>query len=123
MMRQTYWAPDDEGDAMTSLENAVLEAMLTAEKRSPTGAQRKQLGMPSRMENLRVILLLSLVLGGLFGILFTPAMALLMAFVDVIAGTGTFLSLLADFPWIETLVFSIVGMSVSLMGIFWFYLD
>lgn len=123
MMRQTYWTPDDEGDAMTSLENAVLEAMLTAEKRSPTGAQRKQLGMPSRMENIRLILLLSLVLGVLFGILFTPAMALLTAFVDVIAGTGTFLSLLADFPWIETLVFSIVGMSVPLMGIFWFYLD
>ncbi len=122
MMGQTYWTPDDEGDAMVSLENAVLEAMLTAEKRRPTNAQRKQLGMPSRTEELRFVLLLSLVLGVLFGILFTPAMAVATALIDFIAGTGTFLSLLADFPWIGTLVFSIVGTSVPLTVILWYYL-
>ncbi len=123
MMGQTYWTPDDEEDAMVSLENAVLGAMLTAEKRSPTGAQRKQLGMPSRTENLRLILLLSLVLGVLFGILFTPAMALGMAVIGTVDGQGTISSLLAAFPWVECLVMSAVTCVCGLFVVLWIYIE
>ncbi len=106
-----------------SLPQALLLAMLNAERRAPDHEQRKMLELPSKAENLRIALLLGLLLGVLFGVLFTPAMALLTALPELIFGHGAFLASLKAFPWLVTLCGSVVGFGGFLSLYLWHLLE
>ena len=112
-----------DSDTSNTLPQSLLRAMLNAEHRRPNREQRQALDLPAQGDTLRAALAMGLAFGVLFGILCTPALALLLTGFAVIDGVGAFLPLLADFPWLETLVFSTVGFGGFLAVYLWFWLE